>query len=305
VSGFDKTSKNRVLVIGASGLVGQALVRVLREKKSNITGTYSTHRRKGLIPLDVGNARQVRDCWNEVRPGTVFLAAALTHVDYCEDHPREARDINAEGTARVVKEAASLGTKIVFYSTAYVFDGTEGPYSEEADPRPLNTYGRSKLEAEQFIQENIEDCLILRTTVVFGWDRASKNFAMQVYHRLSMNEKMTVPGDQISNPTLADYLAETSVELVRQGANGIVNVVGKDRVSRADFAKALARTFGMNPGLVVPVSTESLDQRAVRPLQGGLCTEKLFRLLGRKSMPLDEALARFRAQSQVGEVGTF
>lgn len=291
-----------MLVIGASGLVGQALMRELRAREKEVTGTYSAHPRKGLVSLDIRDSRGVRECWSQIRPGTVFLAAAMTHVDYCEDHPGEARDINTEGAMRVAKEAAASGAKLVFFSTEYIFDGMGGPYSEEAEPRPLNVYGQSKLEAERCIQETVEDYLILRTTVVFGWDRVSKNFAMQVYHRLSMNEMMTVPEDQFANPTLAEYLAEVAVELVRRNATGIVNVVGNDRLKRSDFAKALARTFGMNSGLILPVTTASLAQRAARPLRGGLRTEKLSRLLGRQAMALEEALARFRANSQSGDL---
>ena len=288
----------RALVIGASGLVGQSLMRVLQRGQMTAVGTYATQARDGLMPLDITDLSQTRDTLNRIKPEIVFLTGALTHVDYCEDHPDQAFRINTDGARHVVKEAARLDAKLVFYSTEYVFDGTNGPYEEDAYPCPLSVYGESKLRAEKLIQENLSDYLILRTTVVYGWERSSKNFAMQVYEKLQSGSKMTIPDDQIGNPTLADYLAEVSVRLAQQGATGIVNVVGKDLIPRSEFARALVEVYGGNPELVVPVSTDSLHQRAPRPLRGGLRTEKLSQLLGTEVMALKEALERLRRQWQ-------
>jgi dTDP-4-dehydrorhamnose reductase len=99
--------------------------------------------------------------------------------------------------------------------------------------------------------------------------------------------------DQFGNPTLAEYLAEMSLALAQQNVRGIVNVVGGDLLARADFARVLVRLFGGSPELVVGVDTDSLNQKAPRPLRGGLRTEKLERLVGQKALALDEALARF------------
>jgi len=283
-------------VIGASGLVGQALLRVLENNQYEVTGTYATHPADGLISLDIADASAVCDFFRQIQPRTVFLTAALTHVDYCEDHPEEAFQTNTEGCKNVAKEAARSRSKLVYYSTDYIFDGTSGPYDEEAQPCPASNYGKSKLEAERAIQEILQDYLILRTTVVYGWDRRSKNFAMQVYQKLQAGIPMQVPEDQVGNPTLVDYLAEASIRLVQQGTRGIVNVVGKDLLSRSEFGKALARAYGLDPEMITPVPTASLKQRALRPLCGGLQTERLSRLLSTEAMSLEEALKRLRRQ---------
>lgn len=286
----------KTAVIGASGLVGQTLGRVLEHNQYDVTGTYASHPCAGLTPLDISDSSQVRDYFRAVQPQIVFLTAALTHVDYCEDHPEETFRINAEGTKNVAREAARCGSKLVFYSTDYIFDGKNGPYNEEDEGCPVSIYGKSKLEAEKVIQEILEDYLILRTTIVYGWDRRSKNFAMQVYQKLQGGMPVQVPEDQMGNPTLVDYLAEASVRLVHQETRGIVNIVGKDMLSRAEFGKALARIFGLDPEMVVPVPTVSLKQHARRPLRGGLKVEKLRQLLGTEAMSLEEALKRLRRQ---------
>jgi dTDP-4-dehydrorhamnose reductase len=215
-------------------------------------------------------------------------------VDYCEDHPEEALKRNVEGPRRIAEEASRLGGKLVFYSTEYVFDGKSGPYDEEATTAPLSVYGETKLAAEQAIGGICADHLIIRTTVLYGWDRESINFAMQIYKRVKSGAEMTIPNDQIGNPTLAEYLAETSVFLVDRGVTGIVNVVGKDLIPRSEFARALVGLYGGDIRRVIPVSTAILKQKAARPLRGGLRTEKLRNLIGREAVSLQESLQRLK-----------
>jgi dTDP-4-dehydrorhamnose reductase len=294
----------KVLVIGASGLAGRALMRILRGTQIEAAGTYARSPAAGLEPLDITDAARVRACVERHRPATIFLAAALTHVDYCEDHPDEAFAINVEGPRAVAEAARALGAQMVFYSTEYVFDGKAGPYDEQDPPSPLSVYGQSKLAAERAICDIVENALILRTTVLFGWDSNSTNFAMQVYRKVRSGERMTIPMDQFGNPTLAEYLAEVSLTLAQRGARGVVNVVGADLVTRSDFALALVKLFGGSPDLIVPVSTKSLKQKAPRPLRGGLKTAKLERLVGGKTMALDDALKRLAHQWKTGVAST-
>lgn len=287
----------KALVIGASGLVGGALLRALAAAQHEALGTYRGRPAPGLLPLDVADAPRVRHVVAEARPDVVFLTAALTAVDYCEDHEDEARAINVDGPRVVGDAARAAGARLVYYSTEYVFDGTAGPYGEDDAVRPQGVYARSKADGEQAVREVIQDHLILRTTVVFGWDLASKNFAMQVWERLSAGERMRVPCDQVGNPTLADFLAETSVEIVARGVGGeTVNVVGRDRIPRTEFGVRLARRLGLDERLIDPITTADLHQPARRPLNAGLKTEKLAAILGRTPISLDDAIERFLAR---------
>lgn len=291
------------LVIGASGLVGQEVMRRLTRAARPAVGTYVNQARDNLRRLDITEDAQVQRFCDEIGPQTIYLCAALTQVDYCEEHPEEAYRQNVEGPRSVARAAARLGARLVFYSTEYVFDGKNGPYDEDAPTAPLSVYGKSKRDGEIAVREILPEALILRTTVVYGWDPLSKkkNFAMQVYERVQTGQEMTIPFDQIGNPTLADYLAECSIELADQPVSGIVNVVGKDLLPRTDFTRALVRSLGGDVSRVTPVTTASMKQKAARPLQGGLRTEKLARLLGREALALDQALDRFNRRRLSGE----
>ncbi len=286
----------RALVIGASGLVGGALMRTLESEGWQVTGTAMSRLRQGLRLLDIGDGAAVGTLIRDLAPDVVVLAAAFTHVDGCEQDPARARRVNVEGPRSSAAACKAIGGLLVFYSSEYVFDGGHGPYRETDLPRPINVYGQTKLEAEHAIEDSGVDALIIRTTWVYGWDRTSKNFAMQVWQRLSAGEGMRVASDQVSTPTLVDGLAEISVRLVELGLGGVVHVAGRDRLSRVDFARRLASTFAVDPGLVDGVPTVELGQRALRPLAGGLKTERLHGLLGTEAMTLDEALKRVRRQ---------
>ncbi len=282
-------------MIGASGQVGRALIRVLEDSGIEAIGTYHSRQITGTHKLDVSDPDAVGSCFETVKPDVVFLTVNTEGgVDYCEDHPEEAEALNVVGTRNVATCTAQCGALLVYYSTDYIFDGEAGPYSEEDIPCAINTYGRTKWEAEQLVQTLVPTHLILRTTAVFGWDRASRNFAMQVWESLGSGTSLRVPEDQWCNPALVDYLAEASVRLVQMGAEGIFNVVGRDRMPRSKLAKALARSMALDPALILPVPTSELGQVAPRPLQGGLRTEKLERTLGTEPLDLNESLKRFR-----------
>lgn len=287
---------DRALVIGASGMVGGALVRALEANGWQVLGTTHSRPGAGRLPLDIRQPAAVLACVRQSAPSVVFLAAAFANVDACEDDPERARSINVDGVGNVARAARDVGARLVFYSSDYVFDGRRGPYAEDDQPNPISVYGRTKLEGERSTAELVVNHLIIRTTGVYGWDRSSTNFAMQVWQRLSAGDRMRVASDQVSTPTLVDNLAEVSVRLVESGVTGVVHVAGKDLLPRADFARRLAVAFALDPVAIDAVPTAELGQRAGRPLQGGLRTGRLGSLLGTDAMTLNEALKRVRRQ---------
>jgi dTDP-4-dehydrorhamnose reductase len=292
----------RALVIGATGLVGGVLLRELARSGADVVGTYHSRPGAALVRLDATDPSAAERLIAEARPAVIFLPAALTAVDYCESHRDEAWSINVEAPGAIARVATRAHAKIVFFSTEYVFDGRDGPYSEDDPIHPLGIYAQSKAEGERAVREYSDDHLIIRTTVVYGWDRSSKNFAMQVWERLSAGDMMRVPKDQVGNPTLVDFLVETTLGLAVRDVRGTVNVVGLDRVPRTEFAYRLARALDLNERLIEPVSTAALQQVAPRPLNAGLRTDKLGVLLGRPAIGLDAAIDRFLASKRADHV---
>jgi dTDP-4-dehydrorhamnose reductase len=285
----------RVLIVGASGLIGSHLLRACERRGWDVMGTYSEHAREGLVSMNMTDLSLVRRVLKRLQPEIIFLTAFNPNVDYCEQHPDETRKVNVEGNANVITEAGRVGAKIVYYSTDFVFDGEKGsPYTEGDTPAPLCEYGRQKLAVERAIQQSSERHLIIRTTIVFGWEERGKNFFCHLLHTLRKNEKMQVPLDQFGTPTLVEDLAEASCRLVEVGTSGIVHVVGPDYMSRYEFAQRIAHVFALPEDLITPVSTDQLKQAAPRPLRAGLTANRFISLTGMRMRGVEEALEYLR-----------
>jgi dTDP-4-dehydrorhamnose reductase len=284
----------KALVVGASGQLGAALVALLGSRGIPVTGTHCSQPRPGSMHLDIRDHDEVRRRLPALAPDLVFLAQNTPGgVDFCEAHPEQAAAVIVEGTRHILEAAAQRSSKVVFFSSDYVFDGKSGPYGEEAAACPVSVYGRAKLEAEELVRAYCHEALIVRTTAVFSWAPGTKNFAMQVHERLSSGMTLRVPNDQWCNPTLADYLSEACLQLAQSDQRGTFNIVGRDWMPRSEFAVALARAMSLDPALIQAVPTAELGQGARRPLRGGLKTDKLCQALGAAPWDLSRALEFF------------
>lgn len=263
------------LVIGASGLVGSNLYRVLNERGAAVRGTYLSHPSPGLEPLDLTDESAVERLLADARPSVVYLPAANPFVDWIEENPEASRRINVDAPKRLVDRLRGSAARLVYYSTDYVFDGTAGPYSEEDAPNPLSEYGRQKLEVEEYVRGALPDALVLRVAVVYGWERNPKNFAHRLVNNLRAgNTQMRLPSDQYGNPSYAPNLAAASVELAESGAGGLFHLCGEAVANRYEFAAAVADTFGLPKDGMEPVTTDRLSQKAKRPLNAGMVVGK-------------------------------
>jgi dTDP-4-dehydrorhamnose reductase len=283
-------ARGPALVIGASGQVGRHAAAALAADGHQVTGTYATHPSPGLVPLDLLDSASIRRLVRSVQPEVCVLASALTNVDRCQDEPAQAHALNARAAGVVAAACRETGGKLVYLSTEYVFDGTAGPYAEDDPTGPLNVYGATKLAGEAAVLTGAPDALVLRTTVVFSHDPAGRNFIMQLRERLGRGERMRIPADQRSSPTYAPDLGAALAALVRRGAAGVLHVAGPEVLDRYAFARMAARALGLDAGLLEPVPTRALAQRASRPLQAGLRIDRLRALLGDVTLGPEAAL---------------
>jgi dTDP-4-dehydrorhamnose reductase len=293
------------LIFGASGQVGQALIRELDAKQWKWDGTCHDHPIDArLTKIDLADLDKVSALVKVLKPQAVFMPSGFTWVDGCEDQQERAMRVNAMAPEMVAMECKRLGSALVFYSTDYVFGENGGPYSEKAPTEPLGVYGASKLEGEQRVMKACPDALVLRTSVVYGPEPQGKNTVYQVIKNLAAGVPMTFPNDQITSPTYNRDLARASVELVEGLEKGVWNVTGPEVLDRATFARMAASVFNLNPDLLRDSDTESLAQKAKRPLGAGLLIEKLVQRLGWKPRGPMEGLQAMKAEIQAtGQLG--
>ena len=289
----------RALVIGAAGQVGEHLVRALQKKGQTVVGADLIDSAAEILALDICNREDVNRLIESKHPEVVYLPASLTNVDYCEQHPRESLQVNVVGVENVLRAVNKSGARLVYFSSDYIFDGEDGPYTEDATANPVNEYGRQKLIAEHLIALLARDFLIVRTTIVYGWESQGKNFIFRLLRSLQGKDKVRVPVDQIGTPTFAPNLAQATVELAASPLQGVFHLAGTGRVSRYEFACHAARAFGLNEGLIQAVQTSDLRQPARRPLKAGLTPLKAQSVLKTPLTSYQDGLTEMAAEKEI------
>lgn len=287
----------KILVIGGTGLVGNALLRAWAAQGAQVAAaTYHCHASGGFLQLDMQDRDRVKDLLTSHQPAVVAVPAANPYVDYCELHPEETRRVNVDGTLNVARACREIGARMIFYSSDYVFDGLKGSYTEEDVPCPINEYGRQKAEAERGVLAADPRNLVIRTSGAYGWQWEPKNFVLQVRNNLAEGRPMRVADGLRYNPTYVENLAEITAALVAAGADGIFHVVGAEAILRDEFARRAARAFGLDASLIRTVPAGEFKSPTARPKQSSLITEKVRRLLpGCPPVGVDEGLGRMLA----------
>jgi len=256
----------RVTIFGASGLLGQALMR--EWNADEVIGLSSRD-------ADIRDAGQVRSAVERTQPDWIVLSAAYTDVDGCESQQDRAFSVNRDGAVNVAEAADLIGSKLVFLSSDYVFDGTKDSPYEPDDPRnPQSVYGRSKAEAEVRLLEALPDCCIARTSWLFG--TGGKCFPDTILKLAATRPALDVVDDQRGCPTYSVDLARAIMELCRNNAQGIVHVTNSGNCSWFEFAREIVRQAGLATE-VRPVTTQQMPRPARRPAYSVLSPVSLQR----------------------------
>ncbi|HUG36078.1 MAG TPA: dTDP-4-dehydrorhamnose reductase [Candidatus Limnocylindrales bacterium] len=264
----------RILVTGAEGLLGTALVAEARSRGHELMGL-------GRGALDVTDAPAVRDALEAAGPDAVVHCAAYTAVDRAEAEPELARAVNRDGTRYVAEAAAGVGAGLVYVSTDYVFDGQKrSPYLPDDAPRPLSVYGRTKLEGEEAVRQAGGEALVVRTSWLYG---PSSGFVPAILRRARAGQALHVVDDQRGRPTWAPHAAAALLDLLESGALGTWHVAGQGECTWFELAREALELEGLGVGLD-PISTAEYGAAAPRPSYSVLDLEATEARIGR-SLP--------------------
>jgi dTDP-4-dehydrorhamnose reductase len=291
---------NRVLVTGANGLLGQALVRRLgqdREYDVLATARDDTPRFEagscGYAPLDVTQPDEIARIFEDFTPNVVVNCAAMSDVAACDENRSEAWATNARAVKTLAKHCHTTGARLVQVSTDFVFNGKRGPYDEGARPDPINYYGRTKLAGENAVREaGRANWAIVRTVLLYGTGRdlSRSNIVLWVADQLSAGEPLHIVEDQYRTPTHVDDLAAGIERLLHHEQTGIYHVSGADFVSIYDLACSVAEAFGRDASLIEPVSSDFFEDDVERPLRTGFIIDKAKDELDYAPRSLDQGL---------------
>jgi len=306
----------RVLITGGRGQLGRELQRALQASGEGEGRALARHGRSaslkaGLLALegaevlaldlpelDVTDAEAVERAIRQAKPDLVIHAAALTDTSLCEEDPTLAMRVNAEGSLHVAQACQRVDAAMVYVSTNEVFDGARGePYGESDEPRPINAYGRSKLEGERFVQATLPRHYIVRTAWLYA--EGGDNFPAKVL-RLAQERPASRAGrrelsmvtDEVATPTWARDLAPAIIRLAGQPAYGIYHLTNDGYCSRFEWAAEVLRLAGRADVTLRPITSAEYVGGPPKPPFSALRNEAAAGL-GITLRPWQEALGEY------------
>lgn len=292
------------MIVGGQGRLGQKLIEVLkRETDWDISSVVRAGiaDRRGVRYFDTGSKREWKELIADIRwtPDIMVNCAAVSDVDFCETHRREAWETNVGLTEIQVELSRKTGARLIQISTDHVFNGEDGPYTEGSIPDPLNYYGKSKLAADNLCIQSGIDCCIVRTMWLYGSiENGKPTFVDWVLSNVAQRKRIAVATDELGNPTLTDDVAYGIMRIIEESTQGIVNLAGPENVSRETFARMILDEWGFATDMIDPIQSADILRRARRPLKSGLMTLKARTLLGTRPLDVLSGLKTFRIQTR-------
>lgn len=262
----------KVLITGSGGILGSELSIRLNE----LFDVLALPKSSSENFLDITDFNMMYSIFKNFDPDFVINCAAFTNVDSCESNKQIARNVNVKGLMNLIK-CMSKTSKMIHISSDYVFDGKDGNYKENDMKKPINYYGKTKLEADNLLMGSNSNYLIIRPNVLYSSNISKNNhFLSWVVNSLKEKTKINVVNDQISNPVYVPDLVEVIVSSLLVDYNGVYHFGSEDVISRYDFALLISKIFKLDENLINPIKTSDLKQIANRPKKSFLNCNKII-----------------------------
>jgi dTDP-4-dehydrorhamnose reductase len=291
---------DRILITGANGLLGQALVRrVSQNREFDVLATARDDAPRfdggscGYSPLDVTQPDAVENVFEDFAPDVVINCAAMSDVAECDENRNEAWATNARAVKRLAKHCNETRARLVQVSSDFVFNGKRGPYDEDARPDPVNYYGRAKLAGENAVREaGRSNWAIVRTVLLYGTGQglSRSNVVLWMIDELSQGNQLHIVDDQYRTPTHVDDLATGIERLVDREKTGIYHISGRDLVSIYELACTVAEVFDLDASLIEPVSSDFFEDDVDRPPRTGFIVDRAAEELDYDPRSLEDGL---------------
>jgi dTDP-4-dehydrorhamnose reductase len=283
----------KIAVIGSNGQLGHDVVRSFAEYGDEVCAL--TH-----DDIELSSPESVVGCLKAADPEVVVNTAAMHHVEACEQNPDRARQVNVLGAQNLAIATRDLGSVLIHISTDYVFDGTKGsPYVESDEARPLNVYGKTKLEGEHLVQNINPRHYVLRTAALYGTypcrAKGGQNFVDIMLRLARERGRVRVVDNEFTSPTATVDLARQIIALSRSQAYGLYHATAEGTCSWYEFARAIFSATGVSVSLETASAAE-FPAKVTRPPYSvlenrGLKTRNLNRF-----RPWEQGLHTYLAQ---------
>ena len=268
--------KPKLLVIGSRGFLGSYVARAAGDSFEVVEANRTRDEQANCVGIDVRNKGSVNFVFQAIQPDVAVLLSAISDIDYCERVPDEAWAVNLRGAEYVADACARTNTRLVFTSTAAVFDGCQHGYSEESPLSPISVYGETKARAEKAVMALVPSAIVVRMALVLGFAGCPGTNALLENLRIqwASGHSVSLPEFEQRNPIDAYTAAKFMLDLLKsENARGIFHIGCKDSITRYDLGLKLASRMGY-PDRVQP-QREPLSGRAPRGADHYLLTDKL------------------------------
>ena len=268
-------TKPRMLIIGSRGFLGNYLTRAAGSDFLVIEGNRSSSERSTDVVMDIRNQQSVKHAFAAANPDIVLLLAAYADIDYCQQHPDEARAVNLRGAEHVAAECARSNVQLLFTSTGAVFDGKKHGYTEADSVSPVSVYGETKAAAETSISALVPNAILARISLVVGFAARfpTNSLLDNLKAKWIAGRSVAMPVFEYRNPIDAGTCSQILLDLLKKKERGVFNIGCADPVSRYDLGRKLASRMGY-ADLVQPL-LKPIPGRAPRGPDHFLLTDKL------------------------------
>lgn len=289
----------KILITGSSGMLGRALCEQLSGKYEVagldiIKPTANGQRPTTFVGCDITDREKTIDAIASAKPNMVIHTAAYTDVDDCEENPEKAHRVNARGSETVALACQRCGALLCYISTDFVFDGEKkSAYTESDSPKPINAYGKSKLDGEKFVQSILKDFIIVRSSWLFG--KGGRNFVDTLLNKAKSEKRIEVVDDQFGSPTYTRDLARAISRLVgsTERLSGIYHITNSGSCCWYEFAKEILKVKGVKEAVLEPAASEEVNRPARRPKMSILDNSKFEKLYGGQLPNWQDALKEY------------
>ena len=275
----------KYLITGKNGQLAQAFIKRFKERSLDFSAPDEAQ-------LDITDPKAVSDAAVAHKPDIIINCAAYNLVDKAEQDKDKAFSVNATGPKNLAQAAAKQKAMLVHFGSDYVFDGLKenGLYNEGDPVNPLNEYGKSKLSGEQYVLNELDRCLVLRLSWVFG--AGKQNFIYKLIEWAKNSDYLKIACDEFSVPTYTETVVDVTLKALEQGLTGQYHLTNSGFCSRYEWAKVILNAVGVNK-FIRPVTMETFNLPAKRPKYSAMSNRKLAERLNIDIPTWEESVKSF------------
>lgn len=299
---MDKT----IFLTGGTSLFGSAFLNFIPKNSKVIVVEHKLknqfkHPRIQTVKLNILNKKTLSQLISRDKPDVIVHAAAISNVDYCQSHKKEAWQVNVLGTNNVLEASIDKNIHFIYLSSNAVFDGKKDIYEEKDLPNPVNFYGKTKYQSESLVQKYSNYWTIVRPITMYGWEPegSRKNPVTWVLKNLSAKKSLKIVDDVYLNPLFNLDLGQVAWKIIANESLGIYHVAGAEILNRYQWALKTAVTFSLDPNLISPVPSSFFTGKiATRPQKTIYSIEKIKKEFKFRPSSVTDGLERMKLIKQ-------